>query len=232
MQIDDFYSESGSSLNFSRAQASQFAKQAANDFNPLHDEDAKLFCVPGDLLFSVALQKYGLFQTMSFQFTGMVSDGVELSFDQSLPGVCPLKDSQGKTYLEVTREGGVTENYDKIWAFVSNYIRFSGHNFPHILVPLMSEQGVMLNPKRPLAIYKSMSFSLDNLDFQQIQLVLKSTTLDVSGKKGQVCMGFEVIDEAGQIVGRGEKEMLLRGLQPLDQAAVDQMVADYEGFKR
>jgi len=232
MQIDDFFTDSGASLSFSREQASLFAKQAANDFNPLHDADAKLFCVPGDLLFSVALRKYGLFQNMSFQFTGMVTDGLVLNFDQSEPGHSKLQDSQEKTYLEISREGAVTHNYEKIWAFVSNYILFSGHNFPHILVPLMSNSGVMLNPKRPLAIYESMSFSLDTLDFEKVSLELKEATLDVNGKKGRVCLEFEMTGKTGGVIGKGQKEMLLRGLQPLDQVVVDQMVTDYEGFKR
>jgi len=231
MNIDDFHIENDRGISFSRQQASRFAKLAANDFNPIHDEDAKLFCVPGDLLFAVTLKKYGLFQDMSFKFTGMVSDGVDLVFNQDDDSGYQLQDAQGKNYLEVSRNGDVTDDMQKIWQFVSSYIRFSGHNFPHILVPLMSEQGVMLNPNRPLAIYQSMSFELEHLTFEQVQLDLKSSTLDINGKKGHACMEFEVTDGAGGIIGKGQKEMLLRGLQPLDQALVEQMVADYQGFK-
>ena len=63
---------------FSRQQASQFAKQVATDFNPIHDEDSKRFCVPGDLLFAVLLHKYGLTEQLSCTFNGMVGADVPL----------------------------------------------------------------------------------------------------------------------------------------------------------
>ena len=47
---------------------------------------------------------------------------------------------------------------------VRSYVLFSGQNFPYILVPLMAEHNVMINPARPLAIYQSMSLHLDRLD--------------------------------------------------------------------
>ena len=60
MFLDKYYSEVGTKVQFTRQQGSGFAKEIADDFNPLHDPDAKLFCVPGDLLFAIALAKYGL----------------------------------------------------------------------------------------------------------------------------------------------------------------------------
>jgi len=45
MIIDEYYSEDPHGIRFSRQQASSFAKQVADDFNPLHDPDAKLFCL-------------------------------------------------------------------------------------------------------------------------------------------------------------------------------------------
>ncbi len=36
--------------------------RVVDDFNPIHDEDNKRFCVPGDLLFSVLLANVGLSQ--------------------------------------------------------------------------------------------------------------------------------------------------------------------------
>ena len=63
-----YTSFSGKSVSFSRSQASRFAKQVADDFNPLHDVDAKRFCVPGDLLFAVLIQHLGLYPRMNFTF--------------------------------------------------------------------------------------------------------------------------------------------------------------------
>ena len=54
----------------------------AGDFNHIHDEDSKRFCVPGDLLFAVLLSKEGISQKMRFEFSGMVGDGIALSIDK------------------------------------------------------------------------------------------------------------------------------------------------------
>ena len=76
MFLKDFYSIHEGSISIIAEQASMFAKEVAHDFNPLHDVDAKRFCVPGDLLFSMALEKYGLSQNMHFVFAGMVGHDV------------------------------------------------------------------------------------------------------------------------------------------------------------
>ena len=52
MLLEKYVQGNGEYFSFTRKQASDFAKQVASDFNPIHDEDAKRFCVPGDLLFS------------------------------------------------------------------------------------------------------------------------------------------------------------------------------------
>ena len=77
MFLEKFYNTNNDKVTFSRQQASNFAKQIADDFNPLHDIDAKRFCVPGDLLFSLTLARAGLHQEMTFTFSGMVTDGID-----------------------------------------------------------------------------------------------------------------------------------------------------------
>ena len=62
------------------SQASKFAKMIANDFNPIHDENSKRFCVPGDLLFAIALQKYGLHNKMVFQFLELIKAETPLTY--------------------------------------------------------------------------------------------------------------------------------------------------------
>ena len=78
MFLKPYFSNNDKQFQFTRQQASHFAKMVAGDFNPIHDEDNKRFCVPGDLLFAVLLQKEGVSQKMRFDFSGMVSDGVAL----------------------------------------------------------------------------------------------------------------------------------------------------------
>ena len=66
MFLKEFYDTQENSIRIGANQASTFAKEIAHDFNPLHDADAKRFCVPGDLLFSLVLEKYGLSENMHF----------------------------------------------------------------------------------------------------------------------------------------------------------------------
>ena len=66
MFLNDYFTESNDDIVISAQQASRFAKEVAGDFNPIHNLDAKRFCVPGDLLFSLVLAKYGLSQHMEF----------------------------------------------------------------------------------------------------------------------------------------------------------------------
>ena len=48
MFLKDFYSINEGSVSIVAEQASMFAKEVAHDFKPLHDVDAKRFCVAGD----------------------------------------------------------------------------------------------------------------------------------------------------------------------------------------
>ncbi len=229
MFLDDFFIEDASGIHFTRLQGSNFAKQVADDFNPLHDEDAKRFCVPGDLLFSLVLHKYGISQQMSFSFSGMVDESKRLCFpDQSEHIV--IKDTAGKEYLTIQRSGESNNDSQLIDRLIKRYVKFSGQAFPHILVPLMNEQGVMINPARPMVIYESMSLNMQTLNLNDPTLALSKTTLAVKGKRGQVILAFNVL-ENDQVVGSGTKYMVLSGLRDYDQAAIDSLIEKYNSKK-
>jgi hypothetical protein len=225
MFFNDYYSESDSGIQFTRKQASDFAKFIASDFNPLHDPENKMFCVPGDLLFSVALSKLGLSKQMKFTFSGMVNDEVKIEFhniDESIEAV----DKEGKSYLSIIRSGDTTFNEEAITSLAKSYVEFSGRTFPHILVPLMHKKGLMINPARPLVIYESMEIDLKILELTNPKLELSETSFEVNGKKGRVKLGFSLTQE-GDIIGNGIKYMSLRGLKPFVQEQVDIIVDDY-----
>ncbi|NMS58478.1 DUF3581 family protein, partial [Vibrio parahaemolyticus] len=122
-----------------RKQARHFAKRVAGDYNPIHDEDNKRFCVPGDLLFAVLLSKEGVSQKMRFNFSGMVNDGVALHIENKCDKESAVVDEAGKEYLHMSREGETNHDPAFIEHVVTNYVQFSGMNFPHIMVPLMEE---------------------------------------------------------------------------------------------
>ncbi len=226
MFLTEYYLESDVGIGFRRDQASNFAKQIAGDFNPLHDPDNKMFCVPGDLLFSVALAKLGLNQKMRFTFSGMVSDDTPIVFHTTDSESVEARDSEGKVYLSIIKSGARSDDEVAISNLARSYVEFSGRTFPHILVPLMQEQEIMINPARPLVIYESMEIDLEQLDITQPALELTDTSLEVNGKKGHARLGF-CLKQDGKEIGQGAKHMALRGLRPYDQLAIDEIVHDY-----
>lgn len=230
-KLDEFYRSDGDQVIFTRDQGSRFAKTIADDFNPLHDPAAKLFCVPGDLLFAVALARLGLSQRMCFTFAGMVDGEVALTFQQPDQPCVQVTDVEGKTYLKVEREGAINHDPGLIARLTSTYVEFSGRTFPHILNPLLAEHGVMLNPARPLVIYESMRIRLERLDLTDPRLDYTGASLEYNGKKGNVSLDF-LLTENGKQVGDGSKYMLVRGLRDYDQATVERVAADYLRIKR
>lgn len=231
MNIHDYCSLEDGALSFSREQASEFAKRVAGDFNPIHDVDARRFCVPGDLLFAVVLNRYGVAPLTTVNFEGMVGDGTTIRLPEQYASAITLSDDKDKEFLNVTYDQSPTNNAAFIAELITQYVAFSGRTFPDILVSLMQQENVMINPARPLVFYKSMQVELDQLDGQDIQLSLDKTSLAVDGKKGEATLEF-IITSAETIVGRGQKIMLLGGLRDYDQSAIDAIVAEYRQWQQ
>ncbi|MBI1673163.1 DUF3581 domain-containing protein [Shewanella sp. DW31] len=230
MFLAPYFSKQNQAISVSAQQASDFAKKIAQDFNPIHDVGAKRFCVPGDLLFALVLTQYGLSQSMKFSFAGMVGDSVELQFPEQVSESFSIRDSREKTYLNVSRHGDVSCCDAQTESFIRQYVAFSGHNFIDILIPLMKQHQVMINPERPLVIYESMSFDLTTLDFVQVILSLVGQDLKIDGKRGDVTLHFE-LHSGDTLVGTGIKTLVMSGLRAYDEVLVQQMRATYEGRK-
>ena len=230
MVLDDFYIEDNDGrLIITADQASRFAKEMAGDFNPIHTPGARRFCVPGDLLFSLVLHRFGLAPCMTFRFCGMVGDSVPLSFEEDGDTIT-VSDARGKVYLSVERKGTPTFDATAIAAFTTRYIAFSGQNFPHYLQPLMQEHGVMFNPQRPLVIYDSMGFSLDRLDAEAPELHFDKAWLDVNGKRGDAHMHFQMM-VGGKCIGTGEKKLVVSGLQPYCDDTMQSIICEFNKLK-
>lgn len=230
MFLTPYFSQQNNQFQFTRQQASHFAKKVAGDFNPIHDEDSKRFCVPGDLLFAVLLSKEGISQKMRFDFSGMVNDGVALSVENKCEKESAVVDEKSKEYLHMSREGEVNHNPEFIEHVVTSYVQFSGMNFPHIMVPLMKEQQMMINCQRPLVIYESMEVEFSRLDLTHPEVEFSGATFDVDGKRGLVTLNF-TFKEDGEVVGKGLKRMVASGLKPYDQEAVDDLVERFHARK-
>ena len=229
MFLDPFHAVEDRRLHISAPQGSAFAKEIAGDFNPIHDATHPRFCVPGDLLFALVLARCGLSRRMSFRFTGMVAADASLTVVEHDAGIV-VETTDGKSCLEVERSGPVSRDLGLIESLVRRYVAFSGQNFPHILVPLMEQQGVMINPDRPLVIYDRMSFELDRLDGPEVDVALESTELEVKGKRGEARLGFR-LTAAGEPVGQGAKTLILSGLRAYEPAALQGLIERYAGWK-
>ena len=233
MFLKDFYSVHNGNVSIVAEQASMFAKEIAHDFNPLHDVDAKRFCVPGDLLFSLALEKYGLSQNMHFIFAGMVGHDVLLNFPDTDAEQIDVNDNQDKTYLQIERSGGLSRDSALIESFIRDYVAFSGQNFPYVLVPLLAQEKVMFNINRPLVIYESMTLSFHHLDFRQASVEMLEPKMEVNGKRASAFLHFQ-IKAGGDTVGTGLKKLAISvpsdyEAEPM-QAFVDEYLARKNGY--
>ncbi|MDH3325776.1 MAG: DUF3581 domain-containing protein [Gammaproteobacteria bacterium] len=231
MFLDNYFSEnSASQISFTRKQASDFAKDIADDFNPIHDQDAKRFCVPGDLLFSTVLRKYGLSENMQFDFLGLVTDDVTLGFPESDEGKLVISGDNGKDYLAIIRDGEIHTDKQKIAKLIRQYVAFSGQTFPHILVPLMEQNEMMINPDRPLVIYERMMIHFNHFNFDDLTLKMTFSKMKVDGKRGNVSLRF-ILQSDDEVVGTGEKNMVLSGLRSYEEEKIGQLTQVYNTRK-
>ena len=230
LALENFFQETNTGFEFSRQQSSDFAKSVAGDFNPLHDIDSRRFCVPGDLLFSLVLAKYGVSAQMRFVFKGMVGDNTALNFTPTDAAHFSITDAKDKTYLEVERSGQPHHDDAFIETLTRNYVAFSGRNFPHTLHPLLTANNVMINADRPMVIYESMEFSIDRFDFTDPALEAAEADFSVNGKRAKAELNF-VIRSGKAEVGRGVKRLVLSGLKPYDAASADALVQRYLDIK-
>ncbi len=233
MFLTEFYDYHDSNIRISAEQASMFAKEIAHDFNPLHDVDAKRFCVPGDLLFSLVLDKYGLSENMHFIFSGMVGDGVLLNLPETDAEQFDITDNQGKTYLQIQRSGKINHDHAMLEALIRDYVAFSGQNFPYVLVPMLEKENVMFNIDRPLVIYESMTLTMQNLDIRNPRLETLEPKMEVNGKRATAYLYFQILC-GDDIVGSGFKKLAVSGLRPYEaepmQAFVDEYLARKTGY--
>lgn len=230
MQLTNYFNLDGNAVNFTREQASNFAKGIADDFNPIHDVDAKRFCVPGDLLFAVTLYQQGLSEKMHVTFADMVGDGIDLRFKSGDDDALHVIDDADKVYLKLTQSGATQKDTKAITQLIEQYVAFSGKTFPHVLVPMWQEQNVMVNPSRPLVIYESMSLEMNELAFENIALEFTGSSLEVNGKRGNVSLKFAFKD-GDKLIGNGEKRMILSGLRSYEQSGIDSLIDFYNERK-
>jgi hypothetical protein len=226
MFLKEFYSGPDDCVTITAEQGSLFAKDVAKDFNPLHDVDAKRFCVPGDLLFSIVLEKYGLSKNMEFVFAGMLGHGVTLNFPKSEENQFDVDGSHKKTILKVNRSGEINKDAEMIDALTQDYVSFSGQNFPYVLVPLMAEKNVMINLTRPLVMYASMTLAFDHLNFTDPKVEMLPPELNVDGKRGEAYFRFQ-IKSGDDVVGKGFKRIVISGMKEYDEEPMQAFVDNY-----
>lgn len=231
MFSEQFYSVQDGRIVISAPQASYFAKEIAGDFNPIHDPDARRFCVPGDLLFTIVVSRFGLSENMTFKFRNLLGAEVPLEFRESENGeAINVVDEAGKVYLEVTRKGAVTRDEQVIEEFSRCYVAASGKNFPHTLKPLMESHGVMFNPDRPMVMYESMSLALTQLENPHPDLELNNADLEVAGKRGNVTLEYN-LQSSGETVGEVAKRLVLGGLREYCPEAMAGIIEEFYRLK-
>ncbi|TGN40180.1 DUF3581 family protein [Marinobacter confluentis] len=230
MFLERYHSIQDGKLLISAQQGSRFAKEVAGDFNPIHNPDARRFCVPGDLLFALLVAHFGLSRQMTFHFRSLLGDCVPLTFREDDDGVIRVCDDRDKVYIEVEREGESTRDPDIIEHLVRSYVAESGKNFPHTIKPLMEKQGVMFNPDRPMIMYQSMSLTMETLDAPEPQLELGHAELVPDGKRGNVALDYRLMSR-GREAGLVSKKLVVSGLREYDAQAMDAVVEQFYRLK-
>jgi hypothetical protein len=225
MFTQDFYTFKDNQYVFSRQQGSDFAKRIAGDFNPLHDTDNSRFCVPGDLLFSVMLSKFGVSKKMTFDFQGMIAGEMPITLSETANSIVAQND-KNKVVLSVEKEGDVCHSLPFVEGLIRSYVAFSGKTFPHIIIELMKKEDAMINTRKPMVIYDQMKLSLSSFSDSEPEVLLKDCDFEVTGKRGMVTMNFD-IQADGQSIGTGEKQIIMSGLRPYDQSDIDYLVEAY-----
>ncbi len=229
MFTQNFYTKKDNQYVFSRQQGSDFAKRIAGDFNPLHDTDNSRFCVPGDLLFSVMLSKFGVSKNMTFDFQGMIAGDMPISLSETENSIVAEND-KNKVVLSVEKAGDVCTNEQFVEGLIRSYVAFSGKTFPHIIIELMKKEDAMINTRKPMVIYDQMKLSLEAFSESAPEVLLKDCDFDVTGKRGMVTMNFD-IQADGESIGTGEKQIIMSGLRPYAQDDIDYLVDTYNASR-
>lgn len=228
MLLESYYTKHDNIMRISAEQASDFAKQKCHDFNPLHDPDNKRFCVPGDLLFALALYEYGISESMSFTFTNMVGANMGIIFPEPDSEHIIITNELGKSVLEIKKQGNTSHDPALIESLIKNYVVFSGQNFPTLLVPLMKKHNVMFNPARPLVMYHSMSFEFESLSLDNpLHVELSDSYFEVEPKRADSFLNFDIFD-GQKVIGKGIKKLIVAGLKPYDHELISAFSQAYE----
>ncbi|MFT6987864.1 MAG: hypothetical protein ACJAT7_003729 [Psychromonas sp.] len=228
MLLESYYTKYDNIMRITAEQASDFAKQQCHDFNPLHDPDNKRFCVPGDLLFALALYEYGISESMSFTFTNMVGANMGIIFPEADSEHIIITNEQGKSVLEIKKQGNTSHDPVLIKSLIKNYVVFSGQNFPTLLMPLMKKHNVMFNPARPLVMYNSMSFEFESLSLDNpLHVELSDSYFEVETKRADSFLNFDIFD-GQKVIGKGIKKLIVAGLKPYDHELISAFSLAYE----
>ena len=228
MLLESYYTKNDNVIRVSAEQASRFAKTQCHDFNPIHDPENKRFCVPGDLLFSIALNEYGISESMSFTFTNMIGDNVGVNFPEDKGDHLVITNENGRSVLEIDRKGETSHSPELIDSLIKNYVLFSGQNFPTLLMPLMKKHNIMFNPTRPLVMYNSMSFAFDTLLLNNpVNVEFTDSYFDVKPKRAENFLHFDIAD-GEKVIGRGIKKLIVAGLRPYEHDVITKFSDAYE----
>ena len=247
MDIINYFKNDNGCVTFDEESASAFAKGVAGDFNPIHDPGNKRFCVPGDLLFSVLLHHYGAAQTTEVVFTGMLDGNTTMLLPDTVESRAVIVDGRDRELLNFCLVGKRISDPLFVAGLSQQYVKFSGQTFPDILVPLMKTANVMINPARPLVIYKDMSLRFTDeamsmltenrtqepqRDYTsgRVSLDLSDTSISVEGRKGVVQLTFDIHLD-GESIGLGEKNMVLSGLREYEAPSMQVIVEQYNRWR-
>ena len=225
--LSAFHHRDGDRLWVDADQGSRFAKQVAGDHNPLHDVDAPRFCVPGDLLFALITQRYGLSRRFALSFRGMLRANTPLVFPPPSGSEFAIAGDDGREYVHVTHDTLLPSDEAARLALIRAYVGCSGETFPDRLCPLLAKAGVMFNPQRPFLVYDSMALELERAPGTDVAVTPQDASLTVNGKRADVQFDYR-IEDGGGVIGHAAKWMLVSGLRAYDEDTMTAVIGAYQ----
>lgn len=209
---------------------SAYARNVAKDFNPIHSHLAKKYCVPGDLIFALITEMHGAHNYMRVDFLNRVGAECKLFFDTKRIALA-LLDVDKKLYAELATAGDKSVCPKRLKTVSNVVVSCTSGYFPYKLIDNLREENVMLSIRRSMVMLKSIEVELRNIHSAS-SLVAKyqSSGLELSGKRGEVKVYFQLFDDDGISVGFVTKTVLIIGIEKFNDKASKQYLDDYEGI--
>lgn len=225
-QLDD------SLFKFNAVACDAYARNVVKDFNPIHNHLAKNYCVPGDLIFALMVERGGVHGSMRMDFLNRVGKDSEYIFVSGKAGMA-LLDRGNKVQAQLIGSGDASVCVKCISAVSDAVLSCTSSYFPYKMMRSLRAENLMLSGCRSLVILKSIEVNVSDLHFaSDLTAVFCSSSLRHSGRRGTIDAHFQLVGGNGQVLGQVIKTALIIGIERFNGKRSAQYLENYESLVR